>query len=80
MQFEEFDQRLTRLLQPLPAGTIAELTDSWVAWRDGAHTIYARVGADGHPVESPASELAGEWAQWRDWLAAWIDEPRFSTR
>lgn len=80
MRFEAFDLRLTRMLQSLPAGTIAELADCWIAWWDGACTMYARIGADGRPAGRHASDLAGEWEQWRDWLAVWIDEPRFSTR
>jgi hypothetical protein len=31
MQFEEFNLRLARLLQSLPAGTITELTDCMIA-------------------------------------------------
>lgn len=80
MQFEDFDLRLTRMLQSLPAATIAELTDNCVAWWDGARTIYALIGADGRPAGNHTSDLAAGWEQWRDWLAAWIDEPRFSTR
>ncbi len=41
MQPEDFDLRLTRMLHSLPAGTIAELADCWIAWWDGARTMYA---------------------------------------
>jgi hypothetical protein len=81
MKFEEFDARLSRLLQALPAGTIADLTDAMIAWWGGARVIYAWVG-DGPRETAGARELdlGDDWWQFHDWLVAWIDEPRLSAR
>ncbi|AXF03565.1 hypothetical protein [Paraburkholderia hospita] len=81
MRFDEFDARLSRLLRALPDGTIAELTDGMIAWWGGARTVYAWIGDGG--LDQPGArelDLADDWGQFHDWLAAWIDEPRFSTR
>jgi hypothetical protein len=81
MRFDEFDARLSQLLRALPAGTIADLTDGMIAWWSGTRTVYAWVGDGGRA--GPGSrelDLADDWGQFHDWLAAWIDEPRFSTR
>ncbi|MEX3969910.1 hypothetical protein [Paraburkholderia caribensis] len=81
MRFEEFDSRLSQLLKALPDDTIAELTDGMVAWWTGARVVYAWISDGGR--DAPAArelDLADDWGQFHDWLAAWIDEPCFSTR
>ena len=83
MKFEEFDARLSRLLVMMPAGTIADLTDSMIAWWNGTRTIYARIGkedAGSSGLLTRELDLADDWGQFHDWLTAWIDEPRFSAR
>ena len=85
MRFDEFDARLSRLLRALPDGTIAELTDGMIAWWNGARVVYAWVGDDAHDAAHDTAgvrevDVADDWGQFHDWLAAWIYEPRFSTR
>ncbi|MEM5370141.1 hypothetical protein V4C53_29445 [Paraburkholderia azotifigens] len=83
MKFEAFDSRLSQMLRAMPAATIAELTDGMIAWWNGARVVYAWVGDDAHDEAHPAArelDLADDWGQFHDWLAAWIDEPRFSMR
>ena len=89
MKYDEFDARLSRLLQAMPADTVAELTDGMIAWWSGARIVYAWIGDareahaahETHPSRDVRElDLADDWGQFHDWLAAWIDEPRFSTR
>jgi hypothetical protein len=83
MRYDEFDARLSRMMQAMPADTIAELTDGMIAWWSGARIVYAWIG-DAHEAQPSRDvrelDLADDWGQFHDWLAAWIDEPRFSTR
>ncbi|CAD6510532.1 hypothetical protein ACFQ3P_01825 [Paraburkholderia sabiae] len=83
MKFETFDSRLSQMLRAMPATTIAELTDGMIAWWNGARVVYAWVGDEAlEKAHHTARELdlADDWGQFHDWLAAWIDEPRFSMR
>ncbi|SEJ73987.1 hypothetical protein [Paraburkholderia diazotrophica] len=84
MRFEEFDTRLSRLLVTMPAGTIADLTDGMIAWWNGTRTIYAWIGSGDDDrrggLHARELDLADDWGQFHDWLAAWINEPRFSAR
>ncbi|ACC75592.1 hypothetical protein PPMP20_03965 [Paraburkholderia phymatum] len=85
MKFEAFDSRLSQMLRAMPAATFAELTDGMIAWWNGSRIVYAWIGdeADHDCCDKPRAhelDLADDWGQFHDWLAAWIDEPRFSTR
>ncbi|MBP0588196.1 hypothetical protein J8I87_00325 [Paraburkholderia sp. LEh10] len=85
MKFEAFDSRLSQMLRAMPAATIAELTDGMIAWWNGARVVYAWVGDDAHDAAHDTAgvrelDLADDWGQFHDRLAAWIDEPRFSMR
>ena len=85
MKFEAFDSRLSQMLQAMPPATIAELTDGMIAWWNGVRVVYAWVGDHAHHdlddrMRAHELDLADDWGQFHDWLAAWIEEPRFSSR
>ncbi|MBN3753113.1 hypothetical protein G3N95_09170 [Paraburkholderia sp. Tr-20389] len=85
MKFEAFDSRLSQMLRAMPTATIAELTDGMIGWWNGSRVVYAWIGDEADHDSCATSgahelDLADDWGQFHDWLAAWIEEPRFSTR
>ncbi|BCG05373.1 hypothetical protein PPGU19_099410 (plasmid) [Paraburkholderia sp. PGU19] len=81
MQFEEFENKLAALLRSAGPETVAELTDTVVAWWNGERVVYAQAETFG------AGALTGrfifdacQWSAWKDWLADWLSDPVLSVR
>lgn len=79
MTREEFDNRLSMILQDAAFGTTADLTDRAVAYWNGERLVYATVQDDDGRIDKEFS-LAEHWNEWREWLEEWIIEPSFSVR
>lgn len=80
MTRDEFETRLTMILQDVALGTTADLTDRAVAYWDGQRLVYAYLCSDDSGHIDAEFDLTPHWAEWRDWLAEWMDEPTFSVR
>src|SRR6202012_2477278 len=79
MNREDFEARLTVILRDAGPGTVAELTDTLIAYLEGERIVYARLDVEG--VGAPTEELdlvSGNWPQWQDWLKDWLTDPVFS--
>ncbi|MBN3760545.1 hypothetical protein [Burkholderia sp. Ac-20365] len=81
MRIEDFEQQLTAILQSAGPGTVAELTDTAIAYWNGIHLVYAEIDIDGTGALTGAFEMnAQRWTQWKDWLSDWLTDPVISVR
>jgi hypothetical protein len=81
MEQEDFEQQLTALLRDAGPDTVAELTDTAIAYWNGERLVYAVVGADGTGALAGEFELdARRWTEWKSWLADWLTDPVLSVR
>ena len=77
MQFEEFETQLAALLQSAGPATVAELTDTTIAYWDGERVVYATVDTGGGRLIGPCALDARHWMEW---LADWLTDPVLSVR
>ena len=81
MQREDFEEQLTALLRDAGPDTVAELTDTAIAYWNGERLIYADVSAEGTGGLAGEFELdARRWTEWKGWLAGWLTDPVLSVR
>ncbi|BCG05459.1 hypothetical protein PPGU19_100270 (plasmid) [Paraburkholderia sp. PGU19] len=81
MEFEEFETRLAALLRSAGPQTVAELTDTTVAWWNGTRVVYANVDESGNSAMiGPQALDARHWPEWKDWLSDWLTDPVLSVR
>lgn len=81
MEQEDFEEQLTALLRDAGPDTVAELTDTAIAYWNGERLVYAVVGADGTGALAGEFELdARRWTEWKSWLADWLTDPVLSVR
>ncbi len=81
MEREEFVTRLTSILQDAGPGTVAELTDTAIAYWNGERLVYAFLSAEGNGAQGEEFDLGAQrWAQWKDWLVDWLTDPLLSVR
>lgn len=79
MYREAFEPQLAAILQDAGADSVAELTDTIVAFWDGMKVVYAKTDSSGS-FEEVFDLTPGEWAQWQDWFADWLTDPVVSRR
>jgi hypothetical protein len=79
MYQEAFEARLAAILQDAGQESIAELTDTMIAYWDGTHVVYEKTDPSGS-YEEVFDLTPGEWSQWQDWLADWLTDPVISRR
>ena len=81
MQFEDFEAQLRMLRQIAGPETVAELTDTAIAYWNGQRLVYATVDAEGtDTLIGPWALDAHTWPEWKDWLAYWLTDPVLSVR
>jgi hypothetical protein len=81
MQREDFEQQLTALLRDTGPDTVAELTDTAIAYWNGERLVYADVSAEGTGALAGEFELdARRWTEWKGWLFNWLIDPVLSVR
>jgi hypothetical protein len=69
MQFEDFETQLVVLLQSAGPATVAELTDTTIAYWNGERVVYANVDTEGTGrLIGPCALDARRWLEWKDWL------------
>jgi hypothetical protein len=79
MYRETFEARLAAILQDAGTESVAELTDTMIAYWDGKKVVYAKTDSSGS-YEEVFDLTPGEWSQWQDWLADCLTDPVISRR
>ncbi|BCG02648.1 hypothetical protein PPGU19_072160 (plasmid) [Paraburkholderia sp. PGU19] len=72
---------MTALLRDAAPDSVAELTDTAIAYWNGERLVYAFVSAEGTGALAGEFELdSRRWTEWKDWLADWLTDPVLSVR
>jgi hypothetical protein len=81
MKLENFKSQLSMLLQDLPIGMTADLTDFAVAYWGGRHVVYAFLSEGrGDQIDEEFDLDDYHWAEWEAEFSAWAEAPKFSVR
>lgn len=81
MELDIFEQQLATILQNAGPGTVAELTDTLVAYWNGNRLVYAEVDTEGTGAITGTFTMdANHWTQWTDWHNDWFTYPVLSAR
>jgi hypothetical protein len=79
MYREIFEAQLAAILQDAGAESVADLTDTLLAYWDGTKVVYAQTDSSGS-YEVVFDLTPAEWSKWQDWLADWLTDPVISRR
>lgn len=81
MELDIFERQLATMLQNAGPGTVAELTDTVIAYWNGNRLAYAEVDTEGTGAITGTFEMDAErWTHWKDWLNDWLTDPVLSVR
>lgn len=80
LTLDQFKSQLAMLLQDIPSGTSADLTDFAIAFWNGCDVTYAFVDVEDGKIEDEFDLDDYAWQQWQPAFSTWTEEPKFSVR